>query len=900
MASGNHMGQRSIFSSIVVPIILLLMISIGLFASILGASGVFGQLNQNNRDILAQQVESRKNTLENYFVGSVGDLSSLSALINSRTQERLDSGELDLATMDSGASETMGLVESLIDPLITTLRTKRVNGAFVIFNTHDLSPAYESGSFGKKPGVYIFDMDPTATPSSRNDDLVIKRGSADVVAVSSITTDNYWKPLFDFTKRANPEDFDFFYRPWQTAYETEGPKEASDYAYWGISPFIGNASLYNVSYTIPLILDDGTVYGIVGVHLAPDYVSSLLPYNEIASGEEGSYVLGISHEDNMDASSNMLEIHPVVISNKSGTSTDVGAHVELTKLEDDSISIDTSEGSFVASYEYFRLYNNNAPFENDRWVLIGTVPEDFLHRFSNRVLLMIALASLLMLVVGVLGSVLIGRTLSNPLKKLADDVENAQLTKAEMPNLAKTGITEVDSLTGAISTLSKDISSIKQLEQQRIEHERNFDLLTGLTNRRALYRRAEAIFAEPETVKHAALLFLDLDDMKRLNDEHGHYWGDKYIYQVARCLEESVPEDVLIARDSGDEFSMLFFGYDSREDIEADIGLLRDAIPLHTVATPDGNNIAMRVSGGAAFYPEDSQDFSELVKLADFTMYQVKITDKNSIAFFNEENYQKERAVLRAHDELDALLTNSELCEYHFQPIFDAHTGSLYAYEALMRVAMDYLRSPADVLTLARREKRVGAVEDLTWTRALSTYNQLRNHGEVKKGAFLFINSFASVAPSDDVVRKINESYPDLLSNVVIEVTETEDIAEEAMEAKRRIPGFSGLFALDDYGSGYNSEVMLLHLKPKFVKVDISIVRDIDSSSDKQRIVGNLVKYAHERDMFIIAEGVETAEELAVLLELDIDYLQGFYLARPARVPGTLSLDVLTQIQKRG
>ena len=119
------------------------------------------------------------------------------------------------------------------------------------------------------------------------------------------------------------------------------------------------------------------------------------------------------------------------------------------------------------------------------------------------------------------------------------------------------------------------------------------------------------------------------------------------------------------------------------------------------------------------------------------------------------------------------------------------------------------------------------------------------------------------------------------------------------MDAKRSIPGFSGELALDDYGSGYNSEIMLLELKPKYVKVDITIIRDIDTSIDKQRIVSNVVTYAHERDMLIIAEGVETTSEMKTLLGLDVDLLQGFYLARPAYVPEAINAEAIQLIKGR-
>lgn len=110
-------------------------------------------------------------------------------------------------------------------------------------------------------------------------------------------------------------------------------------------------------------------------------------------------------------------------------------------------------------------------------------------------------------------------------------------------------------------------------------------------------------------------------------------------------------------------------------------------------------------------------------------------------------------------------------------------------------------------------------------------------------------------------------------------------MSEEALIRKRETEGFSGMFALDDYGSGYNTEINLLNLNPKYIKIDLTIVRDIDKDFDKQQLVSNIVEYAHQREAYIIAEGIETKEELLKVLELGVDYLQGYYLSYPQSNP---------------
>lgn len=166
----------------------------------------------------------------------------------------------------------------------------------------------------------------------------------------------------------------------------------------------------------------------------------------------------------------------------------------------------------------------------------------------------------------------------------------------------------------------------------------------------------------------------------------------------------------------------------------------------------------------------------------------------------------------------------------------------------------------------------------------------------------LFVNSIASTCLTQADVDYIDSRWHELRRRMVIEITEEEEIDYEALERKRNAPGFSGMFALDDYGSGYSNENTLLQLAPRFVKVDITIIRGIDTSPDKQQILRNMVAYAHPRSMKIVAEGVETAAELCTVIELGADLLQGYFLARPAIVPGAIAPEaagIIQELQRR-
>ena len=188
--------------------------------------------------------------------------------------------------------------------------------------------------------------------------------------------------------------------------------------------------------------------------------------------------------------------------------------------------------------------------------------------------------------------------------------------------------------------LVEDFTSV-MLERQRMEHERDYDALTGLYNRRAFQRESEALFEHSEVLGHAALLMIDLDNLKRTNDTFGHDWGDAYIRQAGQCFISSVPAKTLCARISGDEFNLLFYGYQSQEEIRTLLQNLSLAVSNTALELPSGRKLPLRLSGGVSWYPENSTDLSTLKKYADFAMYQVKKAEKGHITEFDLELLQK-------------------------------------------------------------------------------------------------------------------------------------------------------------------------------------------------------------------------------------------------------------------
>lgn len=424
------------------------------------------------------------------------------------------------------------------------------------------------------------------------------------------------------------------------------------------------------------------------------------------------------------------------------------------------------------------------------------------------------------------------------------------------------------------------------LERLRIEQERDYDLLTGLYNRRAIYRMLEGLFRQPDSLGCAALVMIDLDNLKKFNDNYGHDMGDQYIRQAGQCFVNSVPSSTLCARLSGDEFYLFFHGYPDQDAIRPHIQALCEAIQATKVNLPDGKEVSMSASCGVAWYPMDTTSSSTLMRYADFAMYQVKRTHKNGVAEFCHELYERENQNSLRRQELSAMMEKSQV-SYHFQPIVDLHTGAIRAYEALMRVDLPMLKNPWQVIDTARREQRLGDVERMTWFEATAAFEALSE--KLPEDTLLFLNSFSSLKLNDEDIQRYHKRFARLQPRIVVEIMETGRLDMEAVRSKREMPGFSGLLALD----GYTGEVDLLELGPSYVKVEMQVIRGIHTDTNKQQIVAGLVNRAHKLGTQVIAEGVETAEELRTLMGLDVDLAQGYFLSRPAAVPEPVSAEAI-------
>ena len=732
-------GSTPIRRKLLIPMIFLVIIeNILLVGAILG-SGLLSYVENKEKAIFYEKINNRKNYLENEMLTRWSNVNSTVEEINNTAQSMIDTKKISLQTLDDGSEYCLPLLEKSSSKLIRLMRANQVTGAFIVLNTDNLEEEKAQGVFKNKPGIYLRDFDPLSTPSKKNQDLLFKYAPKELTESMNISHGKTWRPLFEFQKLGDYGPY--LYEPFQAALKETNPTEIElkDFGYWSLPYKLYDDDMEVISYSVPLILNDGTIYGVLGVEISLDYLQEQLPNDELIDDEQGSYLLGVEN-DKPGTFQNIL-INGMIYSQAVG-SQDTTQIVE--KGEDHIIK--NQKRIMYADAEYLDLYGENTEFSNQKWALIGIVPKNRLLVFSDRIIKTLIGSIMLTLLIAIIGAIIISMTISRPVTRLIQNVKSATLS--EGMQFIPTGIQEVDLLSNSLKNMNEevvdtarrfsriinmasielagfeinrkegtvyftgkfaelfglekesffDVTSIEMfetlmkklkeyeledkaqkeneiiylipdkkpryiritlndtgdycsglvenitdmmMEKEQIEYERDHDQLTGLLNRRAFYRIMKNLFWQGKSaLKIAALVMIDLDGLKHVNDTYGHEYGDKYIQSAADVFMESVPVGTVVSRPGGDEFYILFYGYQSKVEVEQKIYQLQQDIKKQQIILPGGKPFPLHLSAGVAWYPEDTTDTTEFMQYADFAMYQIKHTVKNRFGYFDKEAYR--------------------------------------------------------------------------------------------------------------------------------------------------------------------------------------------------------------------------------------------------------------------
>ena len=280
-----HRPEKPIFRTILFSMMAVLLAEVILLSTGIGLTNVSGRLNQNAKQIVNMQVRNRASYLQDMLIRAQ-ELTDISTTINNLTQQMLQDGTISLDTMDQSSEAADPLMEAAAPYLVSALRARPVTGIFLVINTHDLAKK-EVGS--PMPSVYLRDLDPDARPSDRNTDLMLERSSAAVVKALGITTDKSWSTALNYRGLTNGS---FVRTVFQTAWEDDEKLDAADYGRWLTQAYkLTGDERTAIAYSQPLILPDGTVYGVIGVEILTSYLETKMPYQKLQDGGQGTYLL---------------------------------------------------------------------------------------------------------------------------------------------------------------------------------------------------------------------------------------------------------------------------------------------------------------------------------------------------------------------------------------------------------------------------------------------------------------------------------------------------------------------------------------------------------------------------------------------------------------------------------
>ncbi len=429
-----------------------------------------------------------------------------------------------------------------------------------------------------------------------------------------------------------------------------------------------------------------------------------------------------------------------------------------------------------------------------------------------------------------------------------------------------------------------DITDKCRLEKE-IEFRANYDQLTGLANRSLLMERLDhALKLGRRQKEAAAVLFIDLDHFKRVNDKLGHSVGDKLLQEVAGRLRQCVRETDTIARQGGDEFVVILArikgGDDAARVAEKIIGALSS--PFHL----DASIVSIGASIGIALTPDDGSDADTLFRNADLAMYRAKSLGRNGYQFFEPQMTQSANERRRLFDEMQVALADEEF-ELHYLPVFDLRTGLPVGAEALLRWnhPLRGMIEPGEFIALAEESGLIGEIDRWVLTTACAHLRRWCNRGLDLKMS-IAVNLTGRKIPDTftlDWLQAMLASHGLFARQLQLEINEKllleEDHGSDRWVTDLRAQGFS--VVLDDFGTGYSSLSRLKERPIDVIKVDRSLVAQMMDNPRSKSMVRAILSLAHAFDTEVVAEGVENDAQAALLREMGCHLVQGYHLSRP-------------------
>lgn len=421
--------------------------------------------------------------------------------------------------------------------------------------------------------------------------------------------------------------------------------------------------------------------------------------------------------------------------------------------------------------------------------------------------------------------------------------------------------------------------------KQVIERLAYYDSLTNLPNRVLFRDRVDT--AMKNAKRHnskIAIMFLDLDNFKNVNDTLGHSVGDQLLIYVSKLLSNVLRENDSISRVGGDEFTILLTDINSISDAEHIAKLIFKAISgEHSI---NEYKLLISTSIGIAVYPDTANDIDTLIRNADTAMYEAKKDNKNNYKIFDNNMYTKINKFVRIEQDLRKDILNKDAFEIFYQPKVRSSDSTISGCEALVRWnhPKKGLVYPDEFINIAEESGLITSIGHIIIEKSiqdLSSFNSITDNSLV-----VAINLSPRQFTDDSLIKKIKESiekYEVDPNQIEVEITESlsmQDISK-TLEVLHQLKRIGVSIAIDDFGTGYSSLSYLKQFPIDKLKIDKSFVLDMTFDNDDKSIVNTIINMAHTLNFTTVAEGVETKEHAEILTEMNCDELQGYHYSKP-------------------
>ena len=437
-------------------------------------------------------------------------------------------------------------------------------------------------------------------------------------------------------------------------------------------------------------------------------------------------------------------------------------------------------------------------------------------------------------------------------------------------------------VTHFIST-GKDVTERIQI-QERLQYMAQHDALTDLPNRVLLFDRLkQALVRARRHQRYLAVLFIDLDRFKNINDSLGHEAGDQLLQQLSARLRSCVRDDDTVARFGGDEFVILLDDVAREGDIhEVAQKILCELQPPFKIAA---QRLFITASIGVSLFPNDGEDSGALLKYADIAMYRAKEMGKNTYQFYSADMSARAFERLTLESNLRAALDRNEF-QLYYQPQIDAVSGMVVGVEALLRWKHPKfgMVMPGEFMPMLEETGLIVPVGEWVLSTACAQLREWHEAGwpSLRMAVNLSARQFGSKSLIDTIDKQLSfmGGNPD---NLEFEITET-NFMQHAMTTAETLSELFAMgcrLAIDDFGTGYSSLAYLKRFPINVLKIDYSFVRDIPEDKDDAEIVNAIIVMAHNLKIEVVAEGVETLEQVDFLNGCGCDCMQGYLFSRP-------------------